>query len=114
MREMQRTARVILTGVVALVVSGCPPDVGWIVAPARLLLARLLLATGRPAEAITVAGAFDHREPSTFLPFVPASLELRYQAARRLGRNADARQYAERLEALGHAVPALSPTPEAP
>ncbi len=83
-------------------------------APARLLLARLLLATGRPAEAIAVAGALDHREPSTFLPFVPASLELRYQAARQLGRPADARRFAERLEALGHSVPSPAPTPEAP
>lgn len=83
-------------------------------APARLLLARLLLATGRPAEAIAVAGALDHREPSTFLPFVPASLELRYQAARQLGRRADARRFAERLEALGHSVPSPAPTPEAP
>jgi hypothetical protein len=87
-------------------------------APARLLLARLLLATGRPADAIAAAGVFDHPEPSVFLPFVPASLKLRYLAARRLRRDGEAQRYADRLEALGHAAPspevAPSLTPEVP
>jgi len=61
---------------------------------------------------------FDHAVPIVFLPFLPASLELRRRAAEQLGQAREARAYAARLAALG-ATPQLgsasrSPTPEAP
>jgi tetratricopeptide (TPR) repeat protein len=87
-------------------------------APSRLLLARLLLARGQPRDALLAAGVFDHAVPIVFLPFLPASLELRRRAAEQLGQAREARAYAARLAALG-ATPQLgsasrSPTPEAP
>jgi hypothetical protein len=70
-------------------------------APERLLLAELLLATGKTPEALSVAAIFDHQAPATFLPFLPASLVLRERAALALGRKVEAKRYAERLSALG-------------
>ena len=102
---------------------GCSEaDAGWLITaplpPERLLLARLLLATHQPAEALAAAAVFDHQIPAAFLPFVPASLRVREQAALALGRRAEARLYRERLAALGHTVPTpvafQSPTTEAP
>jgi tRNA A-37 threonylcarbamoyl transferase component Bud32/tetratricopeptide (TPR) repeat protein len=67
----------------------------------RLLLARLLLASGATREALLVAEGFDHAVPAIYLPFVPASLELRYAAARELRETAAAMEYRERLVRLG-------------
>ncbi|MGH7534176.1 MAG: tetratricopeptide repeat protein, partial [Gemmatimonadales bacterium] len=66
----------------------------------RLLLARLLLARGRPAEARDVAANFDSPVPITYLMYLPASLSLRVQAAEQLGDTRLARIAAERLAAL--------------
>jgi serine/threonine protein kinase len=76
-------------------------SLGESLAPDRLLLAELLLARGQPAEAIAVAGVFDHQAPAVFLPFLPASLMLRQRAALTLGRKSEARRFQERLVALG-------------
>jgi hypothetical protein len=70
-------------------------------APERLLLARLLLKRGEPGEALAIATEFDHPAPVVFLPFLPASLTLRRQAALALGREPDAKRFEERLAALG-------------
>ncbi len=86
--------------------------IGASLAPDRLLLAQLLLASGKPRQAVWVAGVFDHAVPAVFLPFLPASLELRRQAAESLGETREAREYADRLAALGSLNP--SPTSEAP
>jgi hypothetical protein len=70
-------------------------------APDRLTLARLLLATGRPAEALAHASAFDHQQPVVFLAFLRPSLELRAQAAEQLGNASRAAAFRARLRALG-------------
>ncbi len=77
-------------------------DVSESLAPERLLLAELSLARGRPAAAIAIAGAFDHPTPVVFLPFLPASLAIRREAALALGRERDAQRFHARLVALGH------------
>jgi serine/threonine-protein kinase len=59
----------------------------------RLLLARLLLARGEARAALQMASNFDAPSPVTYLPYLPASLELRIEAAERLGD----RKLAERL-----------------
>ncbi|MBI3983060.1 MAG: protein kinase [Gemmatimonadetes bacterium] len=69
----------------------------------RLKLARLLLARGEHAEALRVAAAFDHQQPIVYLPFLPASLALRLQAAQALGRSQLASTYRIRLLKLGRA-----------
>ena len=51
----------------------------------RLLLARLLLARGEARAALQVASNFDAPSPVTYLPYLPASLELRIEAAERVG-----------------------------
>jgi tetratricopeptide (TPR) repeat protein len=51
----------------------------------RLLLARLLLARGEALAALQVASNFDAAASITYLPFLPASLALRLEAAERLG-----------------------------
>ena len=94
-------------------------DQGESLAPERLLLAELLLATGQPAEALSAAGVFDHQEPVAFLPFLPASLTIRRRAALALGHEAEARGFERRLAALGQAGrptrgSATSPNAEAP
>jgi tetratricopeptide (TPR) repeat protein len=71
----------------------------------RLLQSRMLLARGRYAEAIQVAEVFDHPSPVVYVRYLPASLTLRYQAARALGRRAEADRYRERLRALGFTEP---------
>jgi hypothetical protein len=91
---------------------------GKALAPDRLLLARLLLAQRQLREAIQAADVFDHPVPVVFLPYLPASLVLRRQAAEALGETREAREYADRLTALGAsqhlAVVPPSSTPEAP
>ena len=94
-------------------------NVGESLAADRLLLAELLLARRMPAEAIAVAGLFDHQAPVVFLPFLPASLVIRRQAALALGRTAEARRFQERLLALGQraggtTAALTTPTAEAP
>jgi tetratricopeptide (TPR) repeat protein len=66
----------------------------------RLVLAELLLARRRYREAIAVAGEFDHPTPVVYLAFLPASLTLRYRAARGLGQIERAARYRDRLAAL--------------
>ena len=66
----------------------------------RLLLAELLLARGDPAAGLAVAGRFDSPAPAVFLPFLPASLTLRRQAATALGRTREADGYERRLQSL--------------
>jgi hypothetical protein len=80
-------------------------------APDRLLLAELLLARRQPREAIRTAAVFDHPVPAVFLPFLPASLELRRRAAEVLGAAGEAREYADRLTALGASQRLGSVTP---
>ncbi len=94
-------------------------NVGESLAADRLLLAELLLARRMPAEALAVAGLFDHQAPVVFLPFLPASLVIRRQAALALGRTAEARRFQERLLALGQraggtTAALTTPTAEAP
>jgi TPR repeat protein len=67
----------------------------------RLTLARLLFSRGRYSEAIRVAEVFDHPSPTVYLPFLPASLDLRYRAATVLTKHAEAAGYRARLKALG-------------
>ena len=92
--------------------------VGESLAPDRLLLAQLLLTRGQPREAISAAAIFDHPAPVAFLPYLPASLTLRRQAALTLGQQSEAGRYESRLAALGkqHPPGSASPssTPEAP
>jgi hypothetical protein len=67
----------------------------------RLVQAELLLARGRNQEALAVASAFDHPTPVVYLPFLPASLVVRYRASLALSRSEDAARYRDRLAALG-------------
>ena len=69
----------------------------------RLLLARLLLARGEAEGALVAAATFDHQGPVVFLPYLPASLALRAEAASALGLSPLAARYRERLTQLGHA-----------
>lgn len=68
----------------------------------RLLLAELLLARGFTAEASVVASQFDHPSPAAFLPFLPASLAIRYRTALALGQRGAGARFRERLRTLGH------------
>ena len=67
----------------------------------RLRYARLLLETGQYEEAIDVASVFDSPAATIFPPFVPASLAIRYAAARAARLTREERQFRERLERLG-------------
>ena len=67
----------------------------------RLKLAELLLARGEYEEAHQVATVFDHPTPIIYLPFVPASLRVRYEAAQAMGRSDLAEAYYQRLLRLG-------------
>jgi tRNA A-37 threonylcarbamoyl transferase component Bud32 len=92
--------------------------VGESLAPDRLLLAELLLARGQSREAITAAAVFDDPVPAVFLPYLPAGLAIRRQAALALGQGSEARRFEARLTALGksYQLGSLSPssTAEAP
>jgi serine/threonine protein kinase len=68
----------------------------------RLLLAELLFSSGRHRGAMNAADGFDHPAPLVFLPFLPASLALRYRAARVLAEPDRAEGYRRRLIALNH------------
>jgi tetratricopeptide (TPR) repeat protein len=65
----------------------------------RLTLARLLYKQGRHEEALGAASAFD-QQPIVFVPFLPASLELRIEAAEALGLTDLAEEYDRRLRRL--------------
>lgn len=67
----------------------------------RYLLAQLLLARGEYQEAYAVAAIFDHPAPVIFLPFLPASLSIRLQAAGGLRRPDLEAEMRERLLRLG-------------
>lgn len=73
---------------------------GASLAPQRLDLARRLLHEGRLVEAIRAAAVFDHGEPILFVQFVPASLQIRMEAARELGDREAASRYEARLRSL--------------
>jgi hypothetical protein len=65
----------------------------------RLLLARLLIKQERYEEALRAASIFD-QEPIVFVPFLPASLEVRIEAAEALGLTDRAEEYDRRLRRL--------------
>jgi hypothetical protein len=65
----------------------------------RLALARLQLAHRDMAQAVATASAFDG-QPLAFLPFLPASLQLRIDALDRLGLPEAARRLRHRLDLL--------------
>jgi tetratricopeptide (TPR) repeat protein len=67
----------------------------------HLLLAELMLADGRYVRSIRAASVFDHAGPVIFVAYLPKSLQVRYDAARSMGRLDLAEQYRERLLALG-------------
>jgi len=111
-----------ISGLRAALGTGKREELDWglgeSLAPDRLLLADLLLARGRPQEAIAIAAIFDHQAPIVFLPYLPASLTLRRRAALALGEEREARRYESRLASLGtsHRLGNASPSsiPEAP
>jgi hypothetical protein len=73
-------------------------------APERLLLAELLLATGKPSQAYDAAEILDHPGAAIFVPFVAKSLVVRVRAAEALPGSVWARKARvarDRLEALG-------------
>jgi len=66
----------------------------------RLLLARLLLARGRAQEALDVGRSFDRERAVIDLAYLRPSLEVRRQAAARLGDRELERELERRLAAL--------------
>jgi serine/threonine-protein kinase len=66
----------------------------------RLLLAELLMAQGRPAEALAVADALDSAAPAVFVMYLRPSLELRVRAAEALRYSVAAARYRARLARL--------------
>ena len=75
-------------------------QVGESLPVARLALAKFLFEARRYEEAIIAASVFDHAAPVMFPAFVPASLELRIEAAHALGHPQVASRYETRLRAL--------------
>ncbi len=67
----------------------------------RLLLARYLLEKGKPQEAYAVASVMDHPSALAFLPYLPASLVLRREAGRAMGRTDVVARCDDRLSKLG-------------
>ena len=67
----------------------------------RLVRAELLFSMGRYQAAIDVAEGFDHPTPIVYLPFLPASLTLRYRAAQALAHTDLAARYRSRLAGAG-------------
>ena len=70
----------------------------------RLLLAKLLLAKGRYADALEVAGVLDTSAPMAYAQYLREALEVRIAAARALGRQRDAAVYQDRLTGLARAA----------
>jgi hypothetical protein len=69
----------------------------------RLLLARLLLRQGDYVGAMDAAAPLDHPQPLVYLIYLPASLDIREQAARQLGRTRLADALAGRARSLASA-----------
>jgi len=80
-------------------------DIGWQflgpIPEERLLYAQLLLAKGRNAEALAVAGVFDSSQPMSYALYLPQSLEVRVRAAEVLGQSGWASSLRRRIVALG-------------
>jgi tetratricopeptide (TPR) repeat protein len=66
----------------------------------RLALARLLMSRGEFQRALDVAGVFDSSWPIVYTLYLPASLQLRAEAATALHDGASASRYENRLAAL--------------
>ena len=71
----------------------------------RLLLARLLFAKGEALAALQVASNFDAPSAVTYLPYLPASLELRVEAASQLGDEKLVNRLRQRQRMLANNVP---------
>jgi Tfp pilus assembly protein PilF len=69
----------------------------------RLTLARLLLARGRAQDAWYIANVFDAPVSMVYVTFLPASLELRMQAAKQLGDQTAERTFRARLASITRA-----------
>jgi len=69
-------------------------------APERLLLARLLLAKGYPAQAMRVAQSFDGQRTAVDVAYLPASLEVRRRAAAQMVDRNSTDTYERRLMKL--------------
>lgn len=102
---VKRDTATALSRLRALAATGTVDTLTWSLweplAVERLKLARFLMARGEFAEAASIASTFDHAQPIAFLPFVPASLEIRFAASRALGDAARASVFKRRLERLG-------------
>jgi hypothetical protein len=89
----------------AIVPSGTDRAIAWIpwesVAGERLALAELLLANGRPDEALEVAQNFDAPAPVIYLLYLPRSLSLRMRIAQAMGDRELESEMRDRLVALG-------------
>ena len=70
----------------------------------RMVLVQLLIARRAWRDAIDVATVFESPWPQIYRQYVPASLELRAQAAAALGRPAEAAQYRARVAAIHSAL----------
>jgi tetratricopeptide (TPR) repeat protein len=81
-----------------------PADLAWglweSLGDVRMTLARVLLARGRAREAYEAARVFDAPQPLVYLLYLPASLEVRAQAADRLGEQSLAASNRRRLAML--------------
>jgi hypothetical protein len=66
----------------------------------QLLLAELLLAQSRPADALQVADRLDHPRPIIYLVYLRQSLELRILAAEHMGRSDLTKAFRSRLDLL--------------
>jgi len=78
-------------------------ELGEPLASERVFLAEFLLARGRTEEALAIAATIDPSTATAFLPFLPASLALRLEAARRLGLTDLRRHVEQQLSNLGRA-----------
>ncbi len=72
-------------------------------APERVQLAELLLASGHPARAAEVAAVLDGSQSLSFLTFLPRAIEVRRRAAEQLGNAARAAALRRRLAGFGTA-----------
>jgi tetratricopeptide (TPR) repeat protein len=84
--------------------TGSRADISWVsyesLGAERLLLAQLLFAKGRYAEAITTATLLDAPEPMIYPLYLRSSLDLRLRAAKATGRSELAADYEQRLSKL--------------
>ncbi len=86
---------------------GTIATIGWEWLPSlaeeRMLLAQLLLARRRYADALEVAGVFDASQAMAYTMYLPRSLEVRFRAAQALGRRDLAARFRGRLVQWGRA-----------